>query len=235
MLAVADDNACQSTSVQVTPEDCVSSCMQANARINEFHYDNDGTDVNEFVEVFIPNPQPSDLSAYRIDLYNGSNGTSYDDITLDMTTISSDASGSYYVWETTLQNGPDGIALAGPCSLIEFLSYEGVFTATEGTADGIESTDVGVEESSTEAEQSSIQLIDGNWVLTSAFNTKGAENELPPCEITNAAIQNAGCQGEDFVFEVICKAGNILTTSTCNSVPLWPIIDAKQSMIFKKL
>ena len=82
------------------------------------------------------------------------------------------------------------------------MSYEGIFTATDGTANGVESTDVGVEESSTEEEQSSIQLIDADWVLTSAFNTKGEENALPPCAITNAAIQNAGCQGEDYVFEV---------------------------------
>ena len=135
---------------------------------------------------------------------------SYDDITLDMTTVTSDANGSYYVWETTLQNGsPDGIALSGVCGLIEFISYEGVFNASEGIADGVESTDIGVEQSnSTTPEQSSIQLIGSDWVLTEAFNTKGAENTLPPCEITNAAIQNAGCQGEDYVFEVTFDASN---------------------------
>ncbi|MEM8526420.1 MAG: lamin tail domain-containing protein, partial [Bacteroidota bacterium] len=204
----ATDNACQSESVDVTPEDCVASCMQASARINEFHYDNDGADVNEFVEIFIPNPQPTNLSEYQIDLYNGNDGEVYETVTLDQTIVTSDANGSYYVWEETLQNGPDGIALSGNCGLIEFISYEGVFTATEGVANGIESTDIGVEESPTEAEQSSIQLINGVWQVTSAFNTKGAENALPPCEITNTTIQNASCQGEDYVFEVTFDASN---------------------------
>ncbi|MEM6697737.1 MAG: lamin tail domain-containing protein, partial [Bacteroidota bacterium] len=204
----ANNNACQSASVEVAPEDCVSTCMQADARINEFHYDNISTDVNEFVEIFIPNPQPSDLSEYQIVLYRG-DGTSYDEITLDMTTVTSDASGSYYVWETTLQNGTSGIALSGNCSLIEFLSYEGTVTASEGIADGVESIDIGVEQSnSTTPEQSSIQLIGSDWVLTEAFNTKGAENALPPCEITNVAIQNTGCQGEDYIFEVIFDVSN---------------------------
>ncbi|MEL6944645.1 MAG: hypothetical protein AAFO82_18465, partial [Bacteroidota bacterium] len=140
----ANDNACQSESVEVVPEDCVASCIQADARINEFHYKNDGTDVNEFVEIFIPNPQPTNLVQYQILLYLGSNGTIYDDVTLDMTTVTSDALGSYYVWEETLQNASNGIALSGPCGLIEFISYEGTFIATEGVADGVESTDVGV-------------------------------------------------------------------------------------------
>ncbi|MEM6697379.1 MAG: lamin tail domain-containing protein, partial [Bacteroidota bacterium] len=206
----ANDNTCQSESVEVVPEDCVASCMQADARINEFHYDDINADTLEFVEIFIPNPQPSDLSEYRIDLYNGNNGTSYEDITLDITTTTSDANGSYYVWEIEgIQNGaPDGIALSGSCGLIEFISYEGTFTGTEGVANGVESVDIGVAENSNTPELSSIQLIDNEWILTSAFNTKGAENELPPCEITDATIQNAACQGEDYVFEVSFDASN---------------------------
>ena len=74
----ANDNTCQSESVEVIPENCVATCMQANARINEFHYDNDGTDVNEFVEIFIPNPQPNDLSEYRIFPLKGKKVTQID-------------------------------------------------------------------------------------------------------------------------------------------------------------
>ncbi|MEM1324969.1 MAG: lamin tail domain-containing protein [Bacteroidota bacterium] len=199
----ATEMTCQSMTTTVQLEDC--NCMQVDARINEFHYDNIGGDINEFVEIFIPNSQPTDLSLYTIELYNGSNGNGYGDITLDQTIVTTDANGSYYVWEpSSLQNGsPDGIALAGPCSLIEFISYEGTFAANDGIAQGETSADVGVEQSSTTTpEQSSIQLIDGTWTLTDAFNTKGAANSLPPCSITNIAIQNGRCVGADFVFEV---------------------------------
>lgn len=43
--------------------------------INEFHYDNVGTDVNEAIEVVMPlGVDPSTLSLY---LYNGANGLQY--------------------------------------------------------------------------------------------------------------------------------------------------------------
>lgn len=44
--------------------------------INEFHYDNTGTDAGEFVE--IAGPAGTDLSGWYIVLYNGANGSSYD-------------------------------------------------------------------------------------------------------------------------------------------------------------
>ncbi|MBK8389903.1 MAG: hypothetical protein IPL23_11765 [Saprospiraceae bacterium] len=48
-------------------------------RINEFHYDNNSTDVGEFIEVRIGDPQPAamDLSGYSVVLYNGSGGVTY--------------------------------------------------------------------------------------------------------------------------------------------------------------
>lgn len=49
-----------------------------------------------------------------------------------------------------LQNGaPDGLALVGPAPdnvVIEFLSYEGAFTAANGAAVGLTSTDIGASE-----------------------------------------------------------------------------------------
>jgi hypothetical protein len=46
------------------------------------------------------------------------------------------------------KNGsPDGIALVNPSGkVIQFLSYEGSFTATNGPALGMTSTDIGVSE-----------------------------------------------------------------------------------------
>ena len=46
-----------------------------------------------------------------------------------------------------IQNGsPDGIALVNGSTVLEFISYEGTFTATNGPATGMTSTDVGVSE-----------------------------------------------------------------------------------------
>ena len=43
--------------------------------INEWDWDESGTDVGEFIEIFIPNPQPTDLSQYTIVEYE-TTGTS---------------------------------------------------------------------------------------------------------------------------------------------------------------
>jgi len=133
--------------------------------ITEIHYDNAGGDVGEFVEIFVTNPQPTILSDYEVTLYNGSGGASYNSETLDMMTQStSDATnaigtGRYYTWyPSSIQNGaPDGLATSGPSGLIEFLSYEGDFTATNGPADGQTSTDIGSSESGGTASGNSMQ------------------------------------------------------------------------------
>jgi hypothetical protein len=51
-----------------------------------------------------------------------------------------------------LQNGsPDGIALVDASNkVIQFLSYEGAFKATNGPAIGMTSTDIGIAQTSTE-------------------------------------------------------------------------------------
>ncbi|MBU1227576.1 MAG: ExeM/NucH family extracellular endonuclease, partial [Actinobacteria bacterium] len=65
-----------------------------------------------------------------------------------------------------IQNGsPDGWALIDDTgAVIEFLSYEGSFTATSGTANGMTSVDIGVAEASTTPAGQSLQLIDDTWV-----------------------------------------------------------------------
>nr|WP_321248061.1 hypothetical protein [uncultured Psychroserpens sp.] len=153
------------------------------ARINEFHYDNAGTDVNEFVEIRITENitnQPTDLSLYTVELYNGSNQTPYAIETLDNFTQTCDTANCYYVWDVALQNGaPDGIALSGPSGFIEFISYEGAFTAASGTANGISSTNVGVTETASTTSNGSIERTNSNgWTSNGITNTKGTSNSL---------------------------------------------------------
>ena len=128
--------------------------------LNEFHYDNTGTDTNEFVEVL--GPAGTDLSSLSIVLYNGANGQSYD--TMPLTgTIDDEGPGfgavAFSYPTDGIQNGaPDGIALVhNGNDVLEFISYEGSFTATDGPANGLTSFDIGVSETDTTAVGSSLQ------------------------------------------------------------------------------
>jgi len=127
--------------------------------VNEIHYDNDGGDLGEFVE--IAGVAGTNLTGYRILLYNGSNGSSYDSINLvGLIPDQSNGFGALAFFESGIQNGsPDGLALIdGSKTVLQFLSYEGSFTAVGGYADGITSVDIGVSEPGSTAVGYSLQL-----------------------------------------------------------------------------
>lgn len=134
-----------------------------NAWINELHYDNAGSDVGEFLEVVIENPGSYTLSDFDVYLYNGSNGTTYSNESMDnFTTGTTVGNFTIYTWyPSSIQNGaPDGLALVYQGTVIsnQFLSYEGALTATDGPANGLTSTDIGVAESSSTPIGESLQL-----------------------------------------------------------------------------
>ena len=122
--------------------------------INEFHYDNPGTDVGEFVEVGLRSPNASGFTAsdYALQFYNGSNGTQYGATTGTLNTFGTisaplpvaGSTSTITLYSLTLpvnglQNGdPDGIALVNltNSTVEEFISYGGSFTAVGGLADG---------------------------------------------------------------------------------------------------
>ncbi|MEW5869395.1 MAG: endonuclease/exonuclease/phosphatase family protein [Chloroflexota bacterium] len=128
--------------------------------ISEIHYDNTGGDVDEGIE--IAGPAGTDLSGWQLVPYNGNGGASYTPIVNLTGTIPDQQNGYGTLWFalTGLQNGaPDGIALVNASSaVVQFLSYEGSFTATNGVASGITSVDIGVAEAGTEAVGQSLQL-----------------------------------------------------------------------------
>jgi len=127
--------------------------------INEIHYDNTGTDAGEGVE--LAGLAGTDLSGWQLVPYNGSNGTTYSALTLSGTIPNQQAGyGTVLFPITGLQNGaPDGIALVNTAgSVVQFLSYEGVFVATNGPAAGQTSTDIGVTEESSTPANFSLQL-----------------------------------------------------------------------------
>ncbi len=128
--------------------------------INELHYDNSGTDSGEFIE--IAGPAGTDVSAYALLLYNGDTGRLYSSTGFSGT-ISDQQNGfgtvalAYPV--NGIQNGaPDGIALAQAGVVLQFLSYEGAFTALDGLAAGLTSVDIGRAESGSESAGFSLQL-----------------------------------------------------------------------------
>jgi|GEM_PF-893260 len=233
-ITITDDSdpMCTLDDVLTDPGTC-SNTVNAAARINEFHYDNTGADVGEFIEVYIPDPQPADLASYTVELYNGSNGLVYNSQTIDNFTATSGGGGVFYVWEpSSIQNGaPDGFALSGPCGVIEFLSYEGTFTANNGNAVGLTSTDVGVAENSSTPVGSAIQLIGGTWVYTANCNTKGAPNASCTCSISASGLTNVQCNDngtpndatDDYItFDLQVTGSNTGATYTVTS-PLYTV------------
>jgi hypothetical protein len=172
------DVTCRTPTYYFRVPKCVSCPTSEDIFISEFHYDNAGGDVNEFVEVAVSSEFEGDLSGIEVVLYNGSNNTSYDSETLDNFSEGSTASGiTYYYFEfSSLQNGaPDGIALECNNEIFQLLSYEG-----DMTVNGFASTDVGVTEGGGTPEEGSLQLIDGVWTET-CQNTKGGANADVDC------------------------------------------------------
>jgi hypothetical protein len=129
--------------------------------INEVHYDNASTDVGEFVE--IAGPAGTDLTGWSIVLYNGSGGAQYDADALSGT-IPNQQNGfgtvSLSYPSNGIQNGaPDGIAIVdNTATVVQFLSYEGTFSAVGGPANGMTSVDIGVSQNGSEPLGSSLHL-----------------------------------------------------------------------------
>lgn len=140
--------------------------------ITEISYDNNydqddpfGIDSIEYVEVYLPNPQPADLSQWRVVSYNASssdNSVAEFEFTRDLlnNTIRSQATpnGMYYVVEFPdstffgfplggIRDGQDGLALVelgSPNTVYQFWRYETCdpFTAVDGPAMGATSNSI---------------------------------------------------------------------------------------------
>jgi predicted extracellular nuclease len=167
----------------VTP-DASPSATSTPIFFNEIHYDNTGTDAGEAIEV--AGPAGSDLTGWSVVLYNGANGLTYNTQALAGTipdlcsgfgviTISYPTNG--------IQNGsPDGLALVDASStVIQFLSYEGSFTAGDGPASGMASTDIGVSESSGTPVGNSLQLSGTGTVYEDFAWSADAPNTFGAC------------------------------------------------------
>ncbi|MEX1323212.1 MAG: ExeM/NucH family extracellular endonuclease, partial [Synechococcaceae cyanobacterium] len=179
--------------------------MPLSVFINEFHYDNVGSDTGEFIEV--AGPAGQDLTDWSLVLYNGSGGAVYDTVAFSGTIPDQGNSCGTLVVNfpsNGIQTGsPDGIALidAGG-TVVQFLSYEGSFTAVGGPAGGLTSSDIGVSESSSTPTGFSLQLTgtgsvygDFTWSgpspsTSGAFNSGQVFTTSPPPAITMTPISS---------------------------------------------
>lgn len=173
------------------------SLQGQNAWINEVHYDNTGSDVDETIEVVIENPGSYTLSLFQVHLYNGNGGAVYNTRTLDDYTVGNTVGNfTFYYYNYTangasIQNGgPDGMSLSYNGTLItgQFLSYEGTFTAVDGPASGVLSSDIGVSEPGSTPIGESLQLT-GTGTQYSSFTWLG------PATATSGALNNGQTLG----------------------------------------
>ncbi|HET9635918.1 MAG TPA: DNA/RNA non-specific endonuclease [Gemmatimonadaceae bacterium] len=152
-------------------------------RFSEIHYDNSGDDVSEQIE--IEGPANADLTGWSVVLYNGGNGDVYDQKALSgLIPASCGDRGVVVVPFASIQNGsPDGFALVHNGEVVQFLSYEGSFTAIGGPAAGMTSTDIKAEEPSSSSAISSLQLnaTTGKWFGPSrrSFGRCNKDGPLP--------------------------------------------------------
>lgn len=155
--------------------------------INEFHYDNTGTDTGEFIEIV--GPAGTDLTGWSLVLYNGASSSLAPYTTTSLSGVIPDLGSGFGAIAISypsngIQNGsPDGIALVDNTGgVVQFLSYEGTFTALSGPAAGLTSVDIGISQNGTEPAGASLQLTgtgtvyeDFTWTSTPT-NTSGAIN-----------------------------------------------------------
>jgi predicted extracellular nuclease len=152
--------------------------------VNEIHYDDDGTDAGEFVEVVVP--AGTDVTGWSLVLYNANPATAA--TTYSTRALSEgQATPGFVVLDypvNGLQNGSnDGLALVDAAGdVVQLLSYEGAFTAANGLAAGDSSTDIGRAETGSEPDGMSLQLTgsgtaygDFRWAAPAAAS-KGAVN-----------------------------------------------------------
>lgn len=186
--AVGDDGV-DSEQIVIT----VNSAVTASVWINEIHYDNASTDINEGVEV--AGPAGTDLSSYYLLGYNGGDGTYYASNALSGT-LDDESCGYGAAWfaMTGLQNGgSDAVALVHSGTVIQFLSYEGVITAANGPAAGMTATDLGVTENGFQTNKS-LQLR-GTGTTYAQFAWAGPTNAMSMGSLNDGQFIT-GCNGD---------------------------------------
>jgi hypothetical protein len=161
--------------------------------INEIHYDNVSTDTNERIEIAAPTG--TNVSTAEIVRYNGTGGGAYNTTVTLGGVVGTCGDYDLYVIEfptNGLQNDNDGVALHNSATntLVQFLSYEGSFAATDGPANGITSTDIGVQESNNTTPITYSLQLTGNGGVYDDFTWQGpVTNTFGACNVGQTLTQ----------------------------------------------
>lgn len=215
------------------------------AWINEFHYDNAGADVGEFIR--IAGLAGTDLTGWTIALYNGnpSQRSVYSTINLEGTlTDQANGFGFHRVDVAGLQNGgggssdgqePDGLALVDANGkVVQFISYEGSFVAASGPAEGMTSEDIGVFESASSPVGHSLQLIgtgsqysDFTWAAArpeSAADSPNAEQVFvaPGPDETAPVLVSEDVQAQDPTEAITLTFNELVKIDDAGKIVLYP-------------
>lgn len=179
-----------------------------NVRVTEVHYDNDGTDAGEAIE--LEGDAGGSLAGWSLVMYSGTPGSAtigqpYATVALSGTIGNACASGARGVIVQNfavngIQNGDaDGFALVDAGGqVVQFLSYEGSFTATTGPAAGMTSTDIGVSEASTTPSGRSLQRAGNGVWFGPATSTFGQCNPAtPPAAPSGVILEGYSFRGTD--------------------------------------
>jgi hypothetical protein len=157
--------------------------ISGNVWINEFHYDNNGVDMGEFVEV--AGTAGVDLTGYALLFTRGDTGNVYRTINLSGIILDDGSGlGAIAFFSPNIRNGNaggDGIALIGPSNtIIQNLSYENTFIVNQpgNVLNGMSTTIVGVVENNNTAVGSSLQL-QGTGNVVTDFTWGGPVTDTP--------------------------------------------------------
>lgn len=206
-LCVAGPPPCETSSLLCSESEllCVPTGPSSTIWINELHYDNAGADLGEFFE--IAGPAGESLDGWSVVGYNGSTGAPYATVVLSgaipqqvgcFGTLAFDLAG--------MQNGsPDALALVdAQGGVVEFISYEGAFSATAGPVSGSPSIDIGVSEPSNAPVGSSLEragfgetATDFTWqdVGPASRGLPNAGQSFAPCAPTPVPSGHASTHG----------------------------------------
>ncbi len=175
-----------------------------NVRVSEFHYDNEGTDAGEAIE--IEGDAGGSLAGWSLVLYSvtsgATEGLSYRTVPLTGT-FGNACGGTRGVLSfpvVGLQNGPqDGFALVSAAGqVVEFLSYEGSFPAGNGPAAGLTAIDVGVDENPAPPTGRSLQRAGNDVWFGPATSTFGQCNPAtPPSAPTGVILEGYSFRGTE--------------------------------------
>lgn len=150
--------------------------------VNEFHYDNIGSDTGEFIEIFVSSSFTGTTADITLQLYNGSDDELYG--SSDTFVVSTDFSkgddvgslGSFYsisLPSNGLQNGgPDGMILWDTNNnvLLDGFSYEGTMGPLgDGLGVGENLSDIGVFQSNSTTQAGSSVYLTGSGSSSTDF------------------------------------------------------------------